>query len=240
MSSNLQYLTNEFDIRFYHWSILEAQREAREDFPSLRKLLNPEAQNIIKIFDSLSSELKLELALALPKFSQRNTLSLLGENLTDRDQELDHWFYNEANSHSQIIKQLEHLNSIQQVVDSKKLKSLISNELESILGKPFSRKGGLGYRTIIDCWSVKTWIDVVNGTFSYFHTIFHQDEKSIRLGPGVGISLGIWLGFNFNTARWICTTEDEAEQSAKSLSIFCAHFLNALPDLLQGLFYEKS
>jgi hypothetical protein len=240
MSSNSQYLINEFDIRFYHWSLLEVQREVREDFPSLRMLLNPETQNIIKIFDSLSSEQKLELAIALVRFSERRTLSLLGENLTDRDQELDHWFYNEANSHSQIIKQLEYRNSIQQVVDSKRLKSLVSKELEPILGKPFSRRGGLGYQTIINCWSVKTWIEIGKGTFRYFHTIFHQDEKSIRLGPGVGVSIGVWFGLGSINTPWICTTEEEAEQSAKSLSILCDHFLNALPDLLEGLFYEES
>ncbi|MFM7888164.1 MAG: hypothetical protein ACKPCM_16060 [Pseudanabaena sp.] len=240
MSSNSQHLINEFDIRFYHWSLLEVQREVRENFPSLRMLLNPETQNIIKIFDSLSSEQKLELAIALVRFSERRTLSLIGDNLTDRELEIRQWFYNEANSHNQIIKQLEYRNSIQQVVDSKKLKTLVGKELEPILGNPFSKQGGLGYQTIINCWSVKTWIEIGKGTFRYFHTIFHQDEKSIRLSPGVGVSIGVWFGLGSINTPWICTTEEEAEQSAQSRRILCAHFLNAVPDLLQGRCDEKA
>jgi hypothetical protein len=69
-----------------------------------------------------------------------------------------------------------------------------------------------------------------NFDLSYFHSIVEPgtttDLKNL-------ISLNRWLGTG--ETQWSMLTEADESEAAQSISVLCAHFLQAAPELLRGL-----
>lgn len=94
------------------------------------------------------------------------------------------------------------------------------------------KSGEWQYETKIGPWTVLTRIDT-GGRFhqlTYDHCIILSNEKRLM----EHISILSWLGISGQTL-WRDLQKDDAETTADTVAQIVRHFMQAIPNLLQGL-----
>jgi len=238
--TSIQTAKHAFEERFYRWSLADWQREITQDYPLLRSPKLAGARYAVAIMESLRTERRWRMAQALAKRSQqKDTLSRCSDDFTEEDKRLEQFFFDAM----QNARTLEALNrpiiALNPTAYLKKLnrrgfRKIITQFLSPVLGQAYEDwgSGEWRYRTMVGPWHVVTYIDT-GGRYhelNYDHCIIFSD--TLRLYEGA--SLLHWLGIMSQT-MWEDLDDSEAESAAGSLARIIAHFMDAVPKLLEGL-----
>jgi hypothetical protein len=228
-----------FGERFYCWAIKDWNREINEDFPFLRSI--SDAQNDVKIMESLTTAQQKILAVALVKrFTKRNILEQCGNEFTDYEKNL-------VERHLKMCWDEEERKSLmtppggwppetsERKLKRRKLRDHIITNLTPILGKRDENWGvELVWRhyTVIGPWQVMTYIDVggQGHQLTYEHSISVSETAQLI----EGISVLSWLGIAGQT-MWRGLHDADTEPTVEALAKIIAHFMDAAPKLLEGL-----
>jgi len=232
---NYENLKQDFAERFIHWRFEQVRNEVKNHYYFLKMLKNLRASQIVAVLESLDQRASEHLMLALVKFA-----SLIPLN-TDEERARD-CFFQQVNSSQAIIKRFEAHDLVASeyppsaLIKKKNLKALLKEQLHSVGELVQVEHDGLYYETLIKNWKVSTWVLFGNGGFNYNHRIVaRRAEQLIALSPPVGISLGLWLGFDSQLTTWQFLTTQTAPEAVSNLSTLCDHFMLALPDLLSDI-----
>jgi hypothetical protein len=91
---NPRTLSDEFAIRYYRWSLDDARRELRENFPLLRAVKSSLVIRAIAYLESLADRDRLCGATTLVKRSHRRAVELAGDSWGAEDEAIDRDYRN--------------------------------------------------------------------------------------------------------------------------------------------------
>lgn len=232
---NYESLKQDFAERFIHWQFEQVRKEAKNHYYFLKMLKNVRASQIVAVLESLDQMASENLMLALVKSASQISLN------TDEERARN-WFFQQVNSSQAVIKQFEAHDLVvserppSDLIKKKDLKALIKEQLQSVGELVHVEHNGLYYKTLIKNWDVNTWALFGNGGFTYeHHIVTRRTEQLIALSPPVGISVGLWLGFDSQITTWEFLTPQTAPEAVANLSTLCEYFVLALPDLLSDI-----
>jgi len=228
-----------FGERFYRWALEDWNREINENFPFLRSIST--AQNELKVIESLSKEQRKVMTVALVKrFTKKDVLELCGDEFSDYEKKLVEWYLKtwwDEEEHESLMTPPggwpPEAGEIK--LKRRKLRDHIITNLTPILGKRDENWGielVWRYCTVIGPWQVMTYIDVggQGHQLTYEHSISVSETAQLI----EGISVLSWLGIAGQT-MWRGIHDADTEPTAEALAKIIAHFMNAVPKLLEGL-----
>lgn len=227
---------DEFLVRFYRWAFSDALREIKEDCPLIKSVRGTAASIFIEYIDSFSKEQRADLIKALVKRMHRPALELCNESLDEHEQGLIDAYLSGAREISgRYVDQF--VFTLGKKASKRKLRTLVTQEILGVCGPIVNRDSNdlWDHAQPIEGWKVLTEIDLGGrARLRYGHYIQGPVEQSGNLN-GVGfIRLLEWMGISSGT-EWNLLCEGEEEEAATSLKRICAHFMNALPPLLEGI-----
>jgi len=127
-------LSDEFAIRYYRWSLDDARRELRENFPLLRTVKSSLVIRAIAYLESLADRDRLCGATALVKRSHRRAVELAGDSWGAEDEAIDRDYRNAGR-----IPRPDEADKLK--LDRGQFLSAVKAELTPVLGtgEPFSK-----------------------------------------------------------------------------------------------------
>ena len=227
----------QFEERFYNWCLRDWEREINQDYPFLSSVSYPSSRYAIRIMRSFPDKRRTLLASGLVKrFRQKDLLEQLGEEYTEEEKRLVQLYLDVCQRSDWIETGNRSLEEEgKKRIKRKELKNCIVNSLSSVFLEGYEDCGGWEvwrYCTKFGPWQLLTYFDV-GGTseeLSYDHSIIVSERVLLF----EGISLLSWLGLSGSTS-WKVTENSQIEHAAKTATVFCSHFMNAVPKLLEGL-----
>jgi hypothetical protein len=245
----------EFEIRYYLWSISESEKEINEGFPNLRLFKHGACWELHQFMQQLDRGEQLMLSHGRLKFIHSKILPVLGESIsTDENILLNRFFKFGSQFNGVRVPQLGTNGEKIKFASKSKIKKIIAskflNAFESRCIKiPTGEYPDLRYEMKFSGWIVYTFF-----TFSgrarvldYVHGI--ESEETIPNPPfppelwmsamrlQEGISFGRWLGLGGTS--WECLLPEEVEPACDMIIKFCRQFYGVLPKLLKGLEFDK-
>ncbi|MGD1937279.1 MAG: hypothetical protein ACFCA4_06970 [Cyanophyceae cyanobacterium] len=127
-------------------------------------------------------------------------------------------------------------------IKKSRVKSLIKQELQDVLGKPLRKGADLSYSTKIGDWFIETLVDI-DVIVTYSHVIYTDNfatdtlQRSMVLTPGGGIDFLRWLGVG--STGWLVTDEKSAIECSEALRVVCSHFYVHIHTLLKDIEWVK-
>jgi hypothetical protein len=226
-----------FDVAYYQWGLEDFSREIDEGFPYLGTFKTGQPRLLAHLRE-LPRQDQERYSAALVKRFAPETVFCTSDPLT--------WEEKGIVSHYMALMRMptEAELDINQralsgdpgaVLNRKRFRAMLRDQLDKTFGKEPLRLPGRGewrYRLKYGLWTVETDIDT-GGRYhqlSYDHRIFLSER--VRLKEAV--SLLSWLGIAGQTS-WSCVYDADAPSLSDCLGRLCAHFLDALPRLLDGL-----
>jgi len=230
-----------FDERLYLWVLQDWKREIDEDFPLLGSIKDALARRSIRIIKSLNKEERRLMATALAKRARKSeVLTRCLDPLTEVDKKFALLFMDMLQSESWREASKIPLGGFrrrpgQKKAKRKKLKQCIIKALSPILGEDYENFGDWKvwrYHILIGPWQVVTYIDISGRPqkLSYEHNIIASEHFYLAQG----LSILRWLGIGSQT-EWQCLNNLETEPTSEALAKIIAHFMEAMPRLLEDL-----
>jgi len=232
----------EFEKRYYWWSLSYWENEIRQDFPILRSVKDVIASRAVRIMESLNEKERWIMAKALVKRArQPNILTICGDPLTEEDKrfadlfmdlfQMENWREASMTTPEEAKESIKTLKKLKR----NKLKQSIIKELSPILGGDYHNWSDwkeFRYHNVIGPWTILTHFDI-SGThyqLSYHHYIVVSEHVYL----GEYLSILRWLGVASET-DWEGLCDSDIEPTSKSLAVIIKHFMDAAPKLLSGL-----
>jgi hypothetical protein len=223
-----------FAVRFYEWAKQDFEREIQEDYPLLGTVNVEAARRLIPYLRRLSQADQVRVAHALVKRFHPDALEVLGQEITAEDKR---WI--DAADQARSVPTEEEDREFQDEmrhgtsrVGRSKVNRAANAALEPITGKPAGRAGANEwyYELHGAGWLVRTHIDTGGSYYelAYAHDLFAGEQP---LAPFVSVLS--WLGIG--QTKWRVRSDLEIPTAVESLARACAHFLAAVPQLLNGL-----
>ncbi|HSS19126.1 MAG TPA: hypothetical protein VLL54_03570 [Pyrinomonadaceae bacterium] len=229
---------DKFDVRYYRWSMADAQREFEQNLPFLRSVQEPSALATLQYLEKLSPDQRQSFMLASVRKANGRALELLGEELTqDECDQTARYTSNILPLVTGFVDKLfyeRYLGPDKETRPKKsRLASLVKQKLNRCCGKVVSADSRLlwAHETTVEEWKVHTSIDMGGSPdLRYTQSIDHPDGESSLKNV---ISMHRWLGFH-HTEWWLSNELQEAA-AAVSIEKLCRHFLEAVPHLITGI-----
>jgi hypothetical protein len=227
----LQPVRDEFLVRFYHWSTEFSRQEFDRDFPIVGRINNPSVQAFLFFARSLVTEKRSLLCSGLlKKFHPRATEVLKDFPSVEESVLVDKCLEARRALRAQF-------GAIARPPSKAHLHKILTRRLGAVLGEPeeiqVSREEW-AYSSRIRCWTVRTRIDLGGRrSFGYSHSVNAQYAVDLH----GHVSILSWMGISSQT-DWFDLSESDYDEAADTLLRVCACFLNAVPDLLDGLSHD--
>jgi len=229
----LASVRDEFEVRLYKWALMDAKREVDEDFNLLRRVKGASAMAFVAFAERLNAEDRLSLLYAQIKRRHLRAVELTKETIGRREEHL----YNEesVSFRAGMAKGLGVSAPPQKVkIPRKELRKLL---MARFAGRgfgeydPWDLPGEWRYRLKVGSWIVETYIEVgaTVRQLGYSHAIKGPEDVPLILH-----GLAAWFGAVGNT-DWDMLTKENLPESVDDLIVLCRHFLDAVPNLLDGL-----
>jgi hypothetical protein len=230
-------VVDEFRVRYYRWALGDARRELGEEWPLLRGVKSALVIRTLAHLASLPADRRPLVMTALVKRFHRRAVELTGDSW-GADEEAIARDYLEATriprpEEEGYRQALLHEPGRLTIARSRFL-AAVRGDLAPVLGvgAAFASERDWRYDTPIGPWTLVTLVDVGgrHHQLSYTQTIRSRHPRPL----GEHLSICAWLGVGGQTA-WDQITEADTAGAARGLARICAHFLEALPALLDGL-----
>jgi hypothetical protein len=239
MSDGLASARVTFGRRFHEWAIRQVEDELREGFPLLNRLRNPTAIRYVAWVESLEPTQREPFARAMLDRMFRPYYHALGTDAPRFDPALvDPFLMQGGGIPPARVIAYEIRDDKDFRLPRKTLWSALKAELSPLFPQGFSSVGGGEWQAVneVGGWKVVTHFDLGGRMRQVGY------DHAIRTDPKVGspalwdypISAFTWLGVTGQTdLRYF--TVDEMPELASTVHEACRRFLDALPDLLDGL-----
>lgn len=233
---NLQQARQAFQVSYYRWAIEDFRREIDEGVPFLRALTPGWICRFLALMEQLRRDDQFRLARALIKRFHREALTLTGEYLSAEEARMIENYQNVMlmpSPEEQKLFELETSGRARFKVNRKKFAALIKEQLVAIVGdllEPVDAYDGW-YTISVAGWTIRTYVDT-GGRYHqlcYDHTISAAPHMHLQ----EWINLLSWLGLSSQT-MWQFLNDGDISRTATALGSLCAHFMQALPKLLEG------
>jgi hypothetical protein len=244
----------EFDIRYYHWGIVEFEKEIVDGFPVLQSFKAGSAWPVHQFMLRLPRDQQLILARALLKRSHPNAVNTLGERTLPEEVAILARCDAQA---SNIISFGDELRAKIKTGESPNLatKGKIRKNISNAFFDTFGKGGfdlvskdeddeGLRFKVRFAGWIIGTsfWFGRRTAVLDYCNNIESEDVFPFRGGI---VGMGLAGGTSFNSclgvsrSQWSYITEADIKSTCEIALGLCARFFGVLPKLLIGLEYEK-
>jgi len=244
----------EFQVRYYLWSISEFEKEREESFASLRSFKAGQPQKFHQFVQRLDADdQKIFGAGRLKKFHP-NAVRALGENYSAEEQTLllkfDEFHRAEVVSGSGIDTKM--LSGKVKFASKRKLRKVLTAKFREAFGSQclglasVDEEPELQFKMKISGWIFDTFFDFGRReTFlDYHHSIsseaaFEYRGNQIPKMPMCNrISFCFWLGVCGQT-QWKYLMDEDIEPVCQAAIMCCERFFAVAPKLLKGLEAEK-
>jgi hypothetical protein len=227
----LQPVRDEFLVRFYRWSTEFSRQEFDRDFPIVGRIKNPSVQAFVFFARSLVTDKRFLLGSGfLKKFHPRATEILKEFPSVEETVLMDKCLEARRALRAQS-------GAIARPPSKAHLQKILTRRLGTILGEREEiqdSRDEWAYSSRIRCWTVKTRIDIGGRrSFGYSHSVNAQYAVDLQSH----VSILSWMGIGSQT-DWFDLSESDYDEAADTLLQVCACFLNAVPDLLNGLSHD--
>jgi hypothetical protein len=247
----------EFQIRYYLWSISEFEREINELFPNLRLFKTGSIWKLHQFMQQLDRNKQLVLAHSLLKRFHPDAVKTLGENCSEEENclrdELDAFRRKSFGLEVEIPTRRRAGEKIKFVSKGKLRKIMVAKFREAYGSQCVKMEIGPEWDPLFDMkccgWIISTqlFFGRHESLISYNHSIVSETRIHHPQNPEITasamklkqlISFSSWLGICSQT-QWEYLMEVDVEPACDAAIKFCGHFFEVAPKLLKGLEFEK-
>jgi hypothetical protein len=230
-------VVDEFRVRYYRWALREARRGLDEEWPLLRGVKSALVIRTLAYLTSLPADRRRLVVTTLVKRFHRRAVGLTGDTWGADEESIAQEYLETMRipqpEEEEYRQALLHDPGRLTIARSRFL-AAVRSELAPVLGAgaAFAGQHDWRYDTSLGPWTLVTLVDV-GGRYhqlSYTQTIRARHPRPLA----ETLSICAWLGIAGQTA-WDQVTEADTPGVARALARICAHFLEALPTLLDGL-----
>jgi hypothetical protein len=252
---NFKEAKQEFEIRYYLWSISESEKEINEDFPNLRLFKSGACWELHQFMQQLDRGEQLMLSHGLLKSFHPKILPLLEQSISiDENILLNRFVKYRCQFNGVRVPKFGPAGEKIKFASKSKIKKLIAAKFLNAYGSKCIKIPTGEYRDLLYEMKFAGWIVNTRFIFSgrtsvldYDHAI--ESEETIPNPPfppelwmpamrlEYPISYGRWLGLGGTS--WECLLPEEVEPACDMIIKFCGQFYDVLPKLLKGLEFEK-
>lgn len=228
----------EFAVRYYRWSRLQASKEVADGYPLLKRMDHPSCRKYLRRMAQLSIEDQQAFTSLLVKWRHLpEIVEVSGDAPLSCEEIAEVKGYLGGLAYELDPASVSYYRRLQQGdptanLDKRRFRKTLREHLAPLLGKG-DPSGGADWTcsTIIENLLVETYIDTGGRTaLHYYHDIIFSEHQYM----GRGISVLGWLGLSGGTS-WYQLEDSKAEETASFLAELCERFLKAAPELLKGL-----
>src|SRR5262245_58016569 len=237
---DLKTARDEFALRFYQWARDDFRREIREGLQFIASIKGSAALRFIEIWNTLSTREQSILARALLKWAHQEAVEHLGDYRSAEEDELLQRYLTLAREDCQIEREIWKRRFAGQgpvkKINRRRFASLTKEKLKPILGESFQIMGrnDVQFSRTIGSWTVNTRVIVGQPPY-YHHRIVAVDHVFLWEQP---IDILSWLGIPMGLTWNLILDDDDAVGAAISMATVCAHFMRAVPKLLEGVSHD--
>jgi hypothetical protein len=203
-----------FAVRFYRWALQDFALEVEQGFPLISSIKGRTSAMFIEIWNSLSTEEREILQVALVKRFHPKGCALTGELMTEREQRMVERYLSLT---SQWLADDTWVQRPAKTLSGSKCAAGIKRELKKVLGTPHFWKGEPNdpqYSTHIGPLVVLTHVRARQPP-GYFHRIIATGHVYIREGT----SIFGWLGIGARPAWDLIVDDDDAAGCTTTMGI---------------------
>jgi hypothetical protein len=233
----------EIRSRSYRWAMRDAEREVSEGYPLLRRIESRTVKIFLNYMSEFSHDGQLEIALALAKRVHEFAIKGNDDALTTRERRLVDEYLQFQFEYSDLDKEEGFIRSwvprravglpARAKLKRKQFLRKVSETLKPLLVGFTERLGteDISFERNYNKWTVRTSV-YVGRPPHYFHRI-RADWREV-----LATTITSWLGVG--DGAWDVLYEDRSAEAAETFGMLCAHFMTAIPELLDGLDYDES
>ena len=238
----------QFNIRYYRWALIEAEKEVNESFPALWLFKGGLTWDFYQFIRQLRRADQIIFLRGLIKRYHRAAAEALGVSISGEEEALFTQFRNfrpVGGFERELLKRRKAGEEVK-LASKAKLRKAVSARFQqaftdqqmgaNIAGDlRFEKNSGTG-------WVVNTdfWFGRQECLISYTHLICSEEKcpDPNFIGPAkVLASMLCWTGM-YNL-EWKYLLDEDVEPACNSVVDLCVQFFDVLPKLLDGLDYDK-
>jgi hypothetical protein len=235
-------------IRYYEWSLQQAQDEFRSGFPLLSHVLGCSAFKVIEYAGTLDALRREKIPAALVKRFNARAMALLGDTLSPVELKLVNGYLShdkKVDAQGTVLGMFPYASEKQRIfnerIDSgvarrgkrQIIRKMVTEQLAETLGSPISDSSGtVKYENNANGWRLRTIVDYGGsyGQISYGHVLIPEG-----LGPLFPpIHLCGWMGLAGET-RWDLYTSGQEGEVAASIVQLVSWFVERWVPLTDSL-----
>ena len=233
-------------VRFYKWSLADAEREVRQRYPLLRSIQNVDVVNYLRTIEGMKTEEQLRLARAFVNRSHSAARCLLGESSslgetlgTEEQILIDDHLFDTRLKRSAIAQEFYEKSLKGKPYNRGRFTKLMVKQLEPILGLPLRKEDESWiFVTEIPGWFVGTRVKIVRQTnfLRYWQNVMARPDEfpgSLESPSQNGTNILVWLGLGKTEISVLC--EQDEEPVSEALANVCRHYLSGITDVLSDL-----
>ena len=236
-------IETEIRSRFYRWAMRDAEREVREGFPLLGRIESATVKIFLNYMSEFGEDAQLEIALALAKRVHEFSTKRNDDALTMRERRLVQEYiqfvlnFPGRDIEEGFIRFWIPRRRVGFPTRPKLKRKQFLRRLDETLKPVFvgytERLGAedISFESNYDKWTVRTSV-YVGRPPSYLHWIT-ADWREV-----LATTITSWLGVG--DGSWDVLYEDQSAGAAETFGVLCAHFMTAVPELLEDLDYDES
>lgn len=242
-------IEKELTIRLYRWALQDARREVIQDFPLVRTIQNSGASGFLAYCATMPEDALLTVSRVRVKVFHPYALFYLGETLTADEQELFEESYSSQRRYSDLYT--KEFNSHFGPDSVFSTKAGVTKLLKKVMKSAFGERQSSRYQVVSiyendfpqgsTLWRLQTRVEVLHKhpTLRYTQTLYLPDKGgcvlNIRHPSQRATDILGWLGITPLPTYWDIPFANDVEQAVTSVALVCEHYLNAVPQIIEGL-----
>jgi len=249
----LRPLQDEFALRYYEWSLEQAEKELEEDFLHVRGVKSSLVFLFLEFVENHSrTEVRDLMTGGIKRFQQR-AAELRGEHLTEKEQTIHRQFVDffseevviqgkpmtsfRVSRRERQLREQELAGTLKFHQNKKSLREELKRKFQSAGFNAESEfTSGLNYGEQLGDWYLMATLDVSGKSqLDYNHRVAaRRTIDTCFTDLLAGANLLSWCGIHPNT-RYDLLLEDELDSVTESILAVYRHFQHSMPELLAGL-----
>lgn len=244
---------DEFAVRYYEWSLAQAEKELEQDFPHVRCVKSSLVFLFLEFIEDRSrTEVRNLMTGGIKRFQPR-AAKLRGERLTEKEQIIHRQFVDffseeiivqgkpmtsfRVSRRERLLRDQEFAGTLKFHQNKKSLRDELKRKFQSAGFKAESEfSAGLNYCEQLGDWYLMTALDVSGKSqLDWSHRVAaRRSIDTCFTDLLAGASLLSWCGIHPNT-RYDLLREDELDNVVESILVIYKLFQQSMPELLAEL-----
>jgi hypothetical protein len=230
-------------IRFYQWALKDAEREVQSEYALLKRVQCSMVKVFLRYMSEFAPAKQLDILKVLVKRSHLEAMSRSGDRLTETEKQLaDEYIqfqlgYPGRGVEEGLIPYWVPRRTVgltpKKKIQPKKFAQTVIEKLRAVLGNHVDGHDSttVFFENSSGKWLLQTRV-YTGRPPHYFQAVRAEGRDVITTG------LTSWLGIG--DSAWDVLYDDQSEAAAETIGVLCAHFLDAVPILLDGLYFDPA